>query len=69
MKHDLTAVAPDDFFLDQIDLNQPLFLHALKKIRGRLKNPPRNAKEYLFILQQARLFKTVEEIEKYAEFI
>ncbi len=67
--YDIEAVNPDDFFLDQLDLQRPVFLRSIKEIRNRLKKPPKTPKEYLFVLQKAKLFKTVDELEKYAELI
>lgn len=66
---DIESINADDFFLDQLDLNRPLFLRSIKEIRKRLKSPPKTSEEYLFILQQVRLFSTVEELEKYADLI
>lgn len=67
-QHDILAVHPDDFFLDQLDLDRPAFLHSIREIRKRLKNPPLGQEEYLFALQKSGLFKIVKELESYAEF-
>lgn len=65
----IEAINADDFLLDQLDLNRPTFLRSIKEIRSRLKTPPKTSEEYLFILQQIRLFRTVEELEQYAALI
>lgn len=41
------AIHPDDFLKYQFDLNMPRVCAAAKRIRGRLKSPPRTAEEYV----------------------
>ena len=38
---------PDDFFRNQLSLAPGLVCSALRKVRARLKNPPKNVDEYL----------------------
>lgn len=60
---------PDDFFLNQSDLQQGPFLAAIKRIRGALKNPPKTAQEYLDVLRRHSLAKTAELLESYIDVI
>ncbi len=48
---DIIAVNPDDFILDQLDLDHPRVLHSIKVIRERLKSPPLCQEEYLCIAE------------------
>ena len=43
---------PDDFFRNQRSLAPGLVCSALRKVRARLKNPPKSVDEYLAILTQ-----------------
>ena len=42
----IEAQHPDDFFLNQSDLQQGAFLSVIKRIREALKNPPKTGEEY-----------------------
>ncbi len=57
---------PDDFCRSQLSLAPGLVCSALRKVRARLKNPPKNADEYLAILTQQGLVATVAELEQFA---
>ena len=60
---------PDDFFCNQLSLAPGLVCSALRKVRARLKNPPKNAEEYLAILTQQGLVATVAELEQFSDLI
>ena len=57
---------PDVFFSNQLSLAPGLVCSALGKVRVRLKNPPKTAKEYLAILTQQGLVATVAELQQFA---
>lgn len=58
---------PDDFFLNQCDLRQNVFLSVVKKTRLSLKRSPKTSKEYLDILRKNSLAKTAEFLEDYVD--
>lgn len=60
---------PDDFFSNQLSLAPGLVCSALRKVRARLKNPPKTAEEYLAILTQQGLVATVAELEQFSDLI
>lgn len=60
---------PDDFFCNQLSLAPGLVCSALRKVRARLKTPPKTAEEYLAILTQQGLVATVAELEQFSDLI
>jgi predicted nucleic acid-binding protein len=60
---------PDEFFCNQLSLAPGLVCAALRKVRGRLKNPPLSTDEYLAILTQQGLVATVRELEQFSELL
>lgn len=60
---------PDTFFLNQIDLQQSVFLGVVKRIRLSLRRPPKTPQEYLDILRRQALPKTAEFLESYSDLI
>lgn len=60
---------PDTFLCNHFNLAPGVFLTAVRKVRGRLKNPPYTAKEYLAILTRQGLAATAAELEQYSELI
>lgn len=68
-KFGIEAQHPDEFFLNQVDLNLPAFLTAVKSIRINLKKPPKNPSEYLAILRKHTLLQTAEFLESYIDLI
>jgi len=66
---DIETQHPDDFFLNQCDLQLGAFLVIVKRIRESLKKPPKTAKEYLDILRRHSLPKTAELLESYIDLI
>jgi len=51
------------------DLDRKVFCAAIKKIRTRLKNPPKDITEYLDILSKQGLPKTVSFLEKHQSLL
>ena len=68
-KWSIEALHPDAFLQHQFHLNQPDFLHAIRTVRQRLKNPPRSTADYLDTLRQHGLLATVREIEPFGQLI
>lgn len=68
-KFGIEAQHPDEFFLNQIDLNLPIFLSAVKTIRISLKKPPKSPLEYLNSLRRHALVQTAEFLESYVDLI
>lgn len=60
---------PDDFFRNQLSLAPGLACSALRKVRARLKNPPKSVDEYLSILTQQGLVATVADLEQFADLL
>ncbi|RCK44072.1 hypothetical protein TH25_20225 [Thalassospira profundimaris] len=60
---------PDAFLSNQLSLAPGLVCSALRKVRARLKNPPKTANEYLAILTQQGLVATVAELEQFSELL
>lgn len=54
----IEAIHPDDFIAYQFDLNVPKVCAAAKRIRERLKSPPRSAAEYVECLRTMGLPRT-----------
>ena len=46
-KYDIEAISPDEFLLNQLDLNLALVCHVVKQHRAALKNPPKSIADYL----------------------
>jgi hypothetical protein len=51
----IDAQHPDEFLMHQSDLNHDRFVECAKHIRGRLKNPPLSADDYLDRLRKCQL--------------
>ena len=68
-KYGIEAQHPDDFFLNQTDLNLGSFLTAIKTIRFSLKKPPKSPQEYIASFRKHALVKTAEFLESYVNVI
>jgi hypothetical protein len=68
-KLDLEALGPDEFLSLQIDIDQPTFVAAVKKVRSRLKNPPLSSQEYLDSLVAQGLPRTAEVLTEWIDLI
>jgi len=60
----MEAIHPDDFLSGQIDLDRAPVVTAVRRVRARLRNPPRTAREYLDALVKQRLPATVSLLEQ-----
>ena len=60
----MTAIHPDDFINDLIDLNMSVVIEAARRHRVSLKKPPFTASEYLDLLQRQMLPKSVSRLRK-----
>jgi predicted nucleic acid-binding protein len=56
-QYDIEAQHPDEFIQSQFDLNPAKLLVSVKKVRGRLKNPPKTIEEYLDALLSQGLLR------------
>jgi predicted nucleic acid-binding protein len=45
--HKIEAQHPDEFLLNQLDLNEAAAMYAIRSQRARLKSPPRSAEEFI----------------------
>lgn len=63
--HHVEAVSPDDFILRIIAVDAKIVCLAIKKLRSRLKNPPRSVEEYIDSLRRAGMTQTVAFLEQY----
>lgn len=65
----IEAQNPDDFLACQIDIDEPAALRAVKQQRLRLKNPPVTIESLLATLDGQRLYRTVERLWPFAEWL
>ena len=65
----IEAIHPDDFLLAQFHLNTGVFINAVKKMRLRLKNPPKSANELLDILGKQTLPQTIRALHDFEDVI
>jgi predicted nucleic acid-binding protein len=65
----IEAQHPDEFVSDLIDLNAEAVYTAVKEQRGRLKNPPKSAEDFLVTLEKQSLAQTVAHLRKALELI
>jgi hypothetical protein len=65
----IEAQHPDDFLIYQFDLAQAVVLGSVKRLRARLKKPPKSVEEYLDTLANLPLPQFVEKLRKYKDLI
>ncbi|MCJ8295713.1 MAG: PIN domain-containing protein [Oceanospirillaceae bacterium] len=63
-QYGVTAIHPDEFINDLIDLNMSIVIEAARRHRASLKKPPFTASEYLDLLQRQMLPKSVSRLRK-----
>lgn len=68
-EYGIEAQHPDDFLVHLLDLSSVTVCDSMKRQRLNLKNPPLNVETYLNALKQQSLFKTVELLCQYVDFI
>jgi hypothetical protein len=65
----IEARHPDEFLCDQFDLAPSVVCEAVRKLRGRLKNPPFSVDDYLGVMRRQGLVGTAAELEAFAELL
>jgi hypothetical protein len=65
----LEAQHPDDFVVNQLHLNLPEALKAIKVMRVRLQHPPQTVAQLLATLQRCGMPQTVSLLSDYAELL
>jgi hypothetical protein len=65
----LEAQHPDDFIVNQLHLNLPEALKAIKAMRARLQHPPQTITQLLATLQRCGLPQTTSMLTEYAELL
>lgn len=68
-KYSIEAQHPDDFLMHLTDLDCNKFCSAIKATRMRLKKPPKNIVEYLDILSNQGLAKTVSFLKNHQSLL
>jgi len=68
-KFNLEAIHPDDFINYQIDLDVASVVIAAQRCRKRLRNPPREATEYLNTLEALQLPKSIGRLRQYVSIL
>jgi hypothetical protein len=65
----IEAQHPDDFLLNQLDLNEIAAIKSIKAMRARLRNPPVSASELIMTLEKLQLPLTASRLRDVAELI
>lgn len=68
-EYDITAIHPDDFICDLIDINRGIVIESARRHRAGLKNPAMTATEYLDLLQRQKLPRAVSLIRSFESAI
>ena len=66
-KFDLYTEHPDEFISNMIEVYTPRVISAVREMRARLKNPPKEVGEFLETLQNQGLPQSVAKLSEYAE--
>lgn len=64
-KYGIDAQHPDEFLRHLLDLSPSKVMRAVQETRLSLKKPPKNALEYLAILEKQSLPQTVAFLQEY----
>lgn len=62
-RHDIEALHPDEFIMNQLQLHQLTALTAVKEMRARWKNPACSAEQLLELLELRGLPHTAEHLQ------
>lgn len=54
-RHGIEAQHPDDFVMNQVQLQELVAIEAIKRMRARWKNPERSASEFIAALEKRGL--------------
>ena len=57
---------PDEFLCDRLDLTPDIFCEAIRKVRGRLQQPPFTVREYLDNLSRQGLAAAAAKLERFS---
>lgn len=68
-QYGITALHPDEFISNLIDLNVGAVIEAARRQRLSLKNPPFTAAEYLDLLQKQKLPRSVSKLRQFEVMI
>ena len=66
-KFDLYTEHPDEFISNMIEIYTPRVISAVREMRARLKNPPKEVDEFLETLQNQGLPQSVAKLSEYAD--
>ena len=67
--YNLEAQHPDDFVMNQLELREYEALAAIKRMRARLRNPPRSKEEFIETLERNGLVQTARRLRQRVELI
>jgi len=68
-QYGIEAQHPDDFVMNQIELSVPEALEAIKKLRGRLRNPPKSAADLITTIEKQSMPQTAEFLRTWQNLI
>jgi hypothetical protein len=68
-KYEIEAQHPDNFIRTLLDISPAKIIQKIKETRMSLKSPSKRPEEYLAILEQQALPRTVEYLRDYIESI
>lgn len=66
-KFDLCTEHPDEFVSNMISIYTPRVISAVREMRKRLRNPPKDVDDFLGTLHQQGLPQTVSKLSDFAE--
>lgn len=69
LKHGIEVQHPDDFVMNQLQLQELVAIEAMKRMRARWKNPPRSASDLIAALEQRGLPLTASHLRQASELI
>jgi hypothetical protein len=68
-KFGIEPLHPDDFLVLQLDLDQATACIAIKRLRKRLKNPPKSVPEYIQTLEKLPLPQFVRRLKAFSDVL
>ena len=67
--YNLEAQHPDDFVMNQLELREYEALAAIKRMRARLRNPPRSPVEFIGTLERNGLVQSTRRLSQRRDLI
>jgi predicted nucleic acid-binding protein len=67
--HNIEALHPDDFIMNQLELLPREALLTIKQVRMRNKNPPIDAVDFISMIEKSGLPQTAQHIRHWVELI